>query len=81
MRTSIDLEGANAVWLHAVNTNLAVVANDRWEDDALAWVAQRLHPGDLSGELIFWGLPRQPCPQTRFIHERMNKTTASPVYS
>ncbi len=65
---SVDMEGGNTVWSHAVYTNLTVVSNDRWEDDSLAWVAQTLQPGDLAGELVFWSLPKQPFPLTFAFH-------------
>ncbi len=69
---SVDL-GEKGAWLHAVATNLTVVANTRWEDKDLSWVKNTQQPGSLASPLIFWELPQGVLPIT-FAFRTINGT-------
>lgn len=60
---SVDVS-EKGVWLHAVATNMVVVAGDRWSEGDLSWVTTTLQPGASSSPLIFWELPKGVLPIT-----------------
>ena len=60
---SVDIN-EKGVWLHAVETNLMVIPNERWEDSNLSWIRDILQPGALSSPLVFWELPPGLVPVT-----------------
>ncbi len=54
-------EGVRRAWLHDHGYVFSVdIEGD--STCALAWIAQVLPPGDASGQLIMWELPKQPFP-------------------
>ena len=60
---SVDINNGG-VWLHAVETNLTVVPNGRWQEPDLSWVRITLQSGKESNPLVFWELPRNTFPIT-----------------
>jgi len=60
---SVDINNGG-VWLHAVETNLMVIPNGKWDDGSLSWVGDILQSGSLSSPLVFWQLPQGLLPVT-----------------
>ncbi len=60
---SVDIND-KGVWLHAVETNLMVIPNSRWEDTDLSWIQGTLQSGSLASPLVFWELPQGVLPIT-----------------
>lgn len=53
---SVDIND-KGVWLHAVEMNLLVIPDSKWDDTDLSWIRSVLQAGALSSPLVFWELP------------------------
>jgi hypothetical protein len=60
---SVDVNNGG-VWLHAVETNITVVPNEKWLDADLSWIRSTIQSGIESSPLVFWELPRNIFPVT-----------------
>ena len=60
---SVDIN-EKGVWLHAVETNLVVIQNGRWEHANMSWIEGILQGGSLSSPLVFWEIPQGVLPIT-----------------
>lgn len=58
---SVDIN-EKGVWLHAVETNLVVIPDGKWEDADLSWIKGILQDGSQSSPLVFWELPQRVLP-------------------
>lgn len=73
---SVDLD-ARFPWLHAVATNMTIIANERWDESDLSWIAEILQPGSTRNPLTFWQFIEPELPVTFAFR---TKTGASGIF-